>query len=147
MAAADRCAVQRFYDTLGEQSTAFFNVEHGNELRTMAFFENGKPDHRFFVAQTNGEIAALAFVWDVDCTVPWFGIAVHDDFRRKGLGAEMMRYVLSWCRNNGYAGLLLRTAASNAPARKLYEKFDFEQIGMHPSGELLYLLRFHRSFE
>lgn len=140
----DRNAVQRFYDTLGETSSGYFNVDHGNEKRTMAFFDNGKPDHRFYVAASDEEIEALAFIWDVDRKIPWFGIAVHDNFQHIGVGSQMLQYVIDACLSEGCGGLLLRTAVSNLPARGLYEKFRFEQIGMHPSGELLYLLRFRK---
>ena len=144
MSAADRAAVQRFYSTLGESSAAYFNVNRGNELRTMAFFDTGKPDHRFFVADAGGVVAAVAFIWDVDRQIPWFGICVHDDFQRKGLGTAVLRYVKEYCADKGYGGLLLRTALTNLPAQALYQANGFEQIGTHPSGELLYLLRFHR---
>ena len=131
-----------FYDTLGESSTGFFNVNHGNELRTMEFFENGKPDHEFTVAETSGQIAALAFLWDIHTSIPWFGIAVHDTYQKRGLGSVLLQRILNQCRQKGYGGLLLRTSEKNCPAQKLYEKHGFERIGMHPSGEILYLKRF-----
>ena len=44
----DKAEVAAFFADMGEKSAAFFNVENGNERRTMEFFENRKKDHRFF---------------------------------------------------------------------------------------------------
>lgn len=142
MKQTDEAAVRRFYDTLSETSTAFFNVNHGNERRTLEFFENGKPDHRFFVIDAGEELAGIAFIWDIHTRIPWFGIAVHDDFQHMGLGTALLGAVLAACREQNCGGVLLRTAVANLPAQRLYEKNGFERIGTHPSGELLYLKRF-----
>ena len=40
MRADDEEKMQAFYDALGPESTAFFNVNHGNERRTMDFFRH-----------------------------------------------------------------------------------------------------------
>ena len=140
----DREKVADFYACMGERSARFFNVNHGNEKRTMEFFENGKKDHVFYVALEGEELVALAFIWDIDRTVPWFGIAVRDTAQGKGVGTAFLKEILSDILSEGYAGLLLRTAADNIPAQRLYEKCGFERIGVHPSGEYLYLKRFAR---
>ena len=138
----DRDGVQDFFDAMGEESAAFFNVGHGNEKRVMAFFEDGKHDHRFWVAESEGTVVGLAFIWDLFSRVPWFGVAVRDGWQGKHIGSGMLRAVCDICRSAGCGGILLRTAENNIRARKLYESFGFEKIGMHPSGELLYLKRF-----
>ena len=137
----DKEKVAEFYASMGERSTHFFNVNHGNEKRTMEFFENGKKDHIFYVAFDGDELTALAFIWDIDTAVPWFGIAVRDSAQRKGVGTAFLQEILKDVFDAGYAGLLLRTATDNIPAQHLYEKCGFERLGVHPSGEYLYLRR------
>lgn len=144
MQPCDREKVAEFYASMGERSAHFFNVNHGNEKRTMEFFENGKKDHVFYAAFEGEELTALAFLWDIDRTVPWFGIAVRDSAQGKGVGTAFLREIFSDILAAGYAGLLLRTATDNVPAQKLYEKCGFERLGVHPSGEYLYLKRFER---
>lgn len=139
---SDRDEIQKFYADMGEESAAFFNVNRGNERRTMEFFENGKPDHRFFVAADGERIAGLAFVWDVDRALPWLGIAVRDDHQGRGVGTFLLNALFDLLRQHGYGGLILRTAKSNVGAQRLYEKTGFERVGTHPSGELLYIKRF-----
>lgn len=138
----DRDGVQDFFDTMGAQSAEFFNVGHGNEKRVMAFFEDGKPDHRFWVAQTEGTVVGLAFIWDLFSCVPWFGVAVRDGWQGKHIGTGIVNAVCDECRQEGRGGILLRTAEENTRGRALYQKCGFEQIGLHPSGEYLYLKRF-----
>ena len=142
MRATDREGIQAFFDEMGEESASFFNVNHGNERRVMAFFEDGKPDHLFWVAEAEGLIVGIAFIWDLDSMIPWFGVAVRDGFKGRHVGTDLTRYVMEVCLSRGCGGILLRTAESNLPARGLYEKCGFENIGRHPSGEILYLKRF-----
>ena len=138
----DKAQVQAFFADMGERSASFFNVDHGNERRTMDFFENGKRDHRFFGLFEDGRLLAYAFIWDVDRTVVWFGIAVRDGVQGRGLGGRLTQLVLEECRRAGHAAVLLRTHPDNVRARKLYEAQGFEQLGTHPSGEILYMRRF-----
>lgn len=141
--ASDRDKIQSFFDNMSEKSTAFFNVNHGNEKRTLEFFENGKKDHRFFIMTDESEIIALSFIWDINSSIPWFGIAVADEYQGQGIGKKMIEYVFSYLSENSYGGLLLRTASNNTAAQGLYEKCGFERIGLHPSGEYLYLKRWN----
>ena len=142
MAPTDREGVQSFFDDMGPESARFFNVNHGNEKRVMEFFENGKKDHVFWVAKDKNVIVGLAFIWDLDSRIPWFGVAVRDGWQGKHIGSGMVRSVCDICYLESRGGILLRTSKSNLKARTLYERCGFEQIGIHPSGELLYLKRF-----
>ena len=138
----DREGVQSFFNAMGGESASFFNVDHGNEKRVMAFFVDGKPDHRFWVAETDGLIVGIAFIWDLFSRIPWFGVAVRDGWQGKHIGTGIVNAVLDECISEGRGGILLRTAAANEKAKALYKKCGFEPIGVHPSGELLYLKRF-----
>ena len=141
---SDRDEMQKFYADMSEKSAAFFNVNHGNERRTMEFFENGKPDHRFYVAADGKRIAGLVFIWDIDRALPWLGIAVRDDYQGRGVGTALLHELFALLRAHGYGGLILRTAKDNTQAQRLYEKTGFERVGEHPSGELLYIKRLER---
>ena len=138
----DKSSVRNFFDCMGEKSASFFNVGHGNERRVMGSFDGSVTGHIFFVAETGGTVVGIMFIWDIDKSVPWFGIAVRDGMQGRGVGTAMMKYIMSFCREHGCGGLLLRTAKANVGAQHLYEKSGFERLGEHPSGELLYLRRF-----
>lgn len=145
MAASDKCMVQAFFDNMSDRSASFFNVNHGNEKRTMEFFVNGKPDHRFFVITDDHEIIALAFIWDINFSIPWIGIAVSDKYQGQGIGKMLLDELFSILIRENYGGLILRTSTENIPAQRLYVKCGFENMGIHPSGELLYIKRWHKN--
>lgn len=138
---SDKKMVQAFFENMSERSASFFNVNRGNENRTMEFFVNGKKDHRFFVVTDEKEITALAFIWDINTSIPWFGIAVSDAYHGQGIGTMLIRSIFNALRSEGYGGLFLRTSKENIPAQKLYEKCGFERVGTHHSGEYLYIKR------
>ncbi|MCR5040953.1 MAG: GNAT family N-acetyltransferase [Clostridia bacterium] len=140
----DEAEARAFYADMGERSSGFFNVDKGNEKRTLEFFEGKRPDHVFYGMFEDGSLLALAFIWDVGRSVVWFGVAVRDGFQGRGLGKQITNGVLDECRADGHGGVLLRTHRDNIPAQKLYEACGFEHIGTHPSGELLYIYRFFR---
>ena len=142
MGPGDRAGMEAFYRGLGDVSASFFNVNGGNERRTMDFFgPSPRPHHEYYVADCGGTVAGHLFIWDTDTRVPWLGLAVRDDFQNKGVGGFLLTSLFALLRGRGYGGLLLRTAATNIPAQRLYEKNGFERLGTHPSGELLYIKR------
>ena len=144
MCMEDRDGVQSFFDAMGPESAAFFNVDHGNEKRVMSYFDNSISNHRFWVVESDGLIVGIAFIWDLMKKIPWFGIAVRDGWQGRHIGTETVIAVCEECDLRGCGGLLLRTAETNLAARAMYEKCGFEQIGVHPSGELLYVKRFDK---
>lgn len=60
-------------------------------------------------------------------------IAVHPDFRRKGIAEELVNALVHRLRNRGSRCLTLEVRASNEPACKLYKKLGFSQIGRRPN--------------
>lgn len=57
-------------------------------------------------------------------------IAVHPDFRRRGLAQELITALIVALKEKGSRCLTLEVRASNAPAKGLYEKMGFQQVGL-----------------
>ena len=57
-------------------------------------------------------------------------IAVHPDFRRRGIAEALIIALEEQLRHRGSKMLLLEVRASNAPAIALYEKLGFSQVGL-----------------
>ena len=57
-------------------------------------------------------------------------IAVHPDFRRKGIALALIETLETCLRSRGSKMLLLEVRDSNAPAITLYEKLGFTQVGL-----------------
>ena len=56
-------------------------------------------------------------------------VAVHPDFRRKGIAESLIETLIMELKNRGSHALMLEVRASNAPAIALYEKLGFQQVG------------------
>ena len=57
-------------------------------------------------------------------------VAVHPDFRRKGIGEALVGALSDALKALGNTNLTLEVRASNAPAIALYEKLGFTQVGL-----------------
>ena len=56
-------------------------------------------------------------------------VAVHPDFRRKGIAEALVNTLVENLQKMGSRCLTLEVRASNAPAIALYEKLGFSEIG------------------
>ena len=57
-------------------------------------------------------------------------VAVTDDYRRQGLGERLVLALVEELKAMGSQCLTLEVRDSNTPARTLYEKLGFQQIGL-----------------
>ena len=81
------------------------------------------------VALEDGVVAAyvgvIAFAPEADIT----NVATHPDFRRRGIGAELLRFLKCEAEKRGIENIYLEVRRSNDAARSLYEKEGFSVIG------------------
>ena len=57
-------------------------------------------------------------------------VAVSADYRRRGLGEQLVLALVEELKAMGSKCLTLEVRDSNAPARALYEKLGFQQVGL-----------------
>ena len=57
-------------------------------------------------------------------------IAVHPDYRRRGVAETLVNALVDALKGKGSHCLTLEVRASNTPAQKLYEKLGFAQVGL-----------------
>ena len=60
-------------------------------------------------------------------------VAVHPDYRRRGIGRKLVQALSEALQKRGIRGLMLEVRQSNAPAIALYEKLGFQQVGLRPN--------------
>ena len=82
------------------------------------------------------------FLYEASSSVPWLGIAVHEAYKGLGLGRRLIAHAVGRARSLGKGGVLLTTHVANLRGQSLYSRMGFERMGIHTSGEVLYLLRF-----
>lgn len=88
----------------------------------------------FWLVATEGDIVAgyVGSQTVLDET-DMMNIAVHPDFRRTGVAEALINALIAELQNLGSKCLTLEVRASNEPARKLYEKLGFAQVGRRPN--------------
>jgi len=76
-------------------------------------------------------------------------VVVGDEFLRRGIGNELLRELIQSAENGAASAILLEVRESNLPARRLYEKNGFREVGhrrayyRNPAEDaILYALRF-----
>ena len=88
---------------------------------------------RYVVARTTmgGDERAVGFagVWLMvdDAHITTF--SVHPDWRRRGIGQQLLMGVADLAREIGARRLTLEVRASNEAAQRLYERFGFDIVG------------------
>jgi GNAT superfamily N-acetyltransferase len=75
----------------------------------------------------------------VDDETPEIAVAVRDGYRGAGVGDRLLRELAQEARDLGFGRLSLSVAAAN-PAKRLYDRLGWEQIGDH-DGDPIMILR------
>jgi len=88
---------------------------------------------------------AVASEWEIE------NVVVAAEFFRRGIANELVSELIQRAANEAASGILLEVRESNLPARRLYEKHAFREVGRRRvyyrdpvEGAILYALRFDR---
>jgi ribosomal-protein-alanine N-acetyltransferase len=84
----------------------------------------------YIVAEIGSRLAGYAGLWRVMDEGHITNVAVHPDFRRRGIGEALVSVLLAHTAANGVLSHTLEVRASNAAAISLYSKFGFEPAGL-----------------
>jgi ribosomal-protein-alanine N-acetyltransferase len=122
MTAADLPAVVEL-DTLSF-STAWpdkaFEMELANE------------NARCWVAEADGQVAGALVIWSVLDEAHIATIAVHPNFRRQGVGRQLLNAAMQAAYREGARIYHLEVRAGNFVAQRMYAEFGFEVVGRRP---------------
>jgi ribosomal-protein-alanine N-acetyltransferase len=87
--------------------------------------------HFYLVAKEDGELAGYAGLMIMDKTEAWVqNIAVRRQSQRHGVGRQLLEALLAEAGRHGVTQTLLEVAVDNAPAQRLYARYDFEEVGV-----------------
>lgn len=75
-------------------------------------------------------VAGYAGMWIVLDEAHLTNVAVHEHYRRRGLGLELMQKMIVWAVALGADRMTLEVRPSNKPARTLYANLGFEERGI-----------------
>jgi ribosomal-protein-alanine N-acetyltransferase len=85
---------------------------------------------RSFLAEIEGRIAGYILFWLLPGAIDIHNIAVHSDFRRRGLGRRLLEQVVLEARGRASSRITLEVRKSNLSAQKLYESMGFAVTGV-----------------
>lgn len=87
------------------------------------------PFSQYIIAKINREIVGFAGVIDTVDQLEITNIVVRKDFRKKGLGNELLTELIKLAKENGKEKITLEVNNTNLAAIKLYEKNGFKNVG------------------
>ncbi|MEW6028193.1 MAG: ribosomal protein S18-alanine N-acetyltransferase [Chloroflexota bacterium] len=90
------------------------------------------PYSRGWVAETGGRVVGLLVLWLIVDEAHIATIAVHPDFRRRGIGRLLLKTALEAVAAEGAKSGLLEVRAGNLAAQELYKGFGFVEVGRRP---------------
>lgn len=108
--------------------------------------ELSNPLSLWLVAMEGERLAGYVGSQSVEGEADMMNVAVHSDFRRRGVGETLVRALVTALAEKGIHSLTLEVRVSNVSAIGLYRKIGFEQVGLrknyyrHPREDA-YILR------
>ena len=85
---------------------------------------------RSFLAEVNGRIVGYILFWLLADEIDIHNVAVHSEFRRRGIGRLLIEQVVLEARRRGSTRVTLEVRRSNLAAQKLYESIGFIPTGV-----------------
>lgn len=90
----------------------------------------GNESQIYVVAEEENEIVGYCGLWMVAGEGQINNVAVREDVRQKGVGYQMLAYLLELGRERQQTSFTLEVRASNEAAIRLYEKLGFRSAGI-----------------
>ncbi|NLJ40411.1 MAG: ribosomal protein S18-alanine N-acetyltransferase [Clostridiales bacterium] len=85
---------------------------------------------RYVVAEYEGHIRGYGGMWIILDEAHITNVAVHPDYRGKGIGEALMRALIRTASYLRIEGMTLEVRVSNKIAQNLYEKLGFSGVGV-----------------
>ncbi len=98
--------------------------------RSFRFEMTENPVTRGWVAEVDGRIAAMLVLWFIVDEAHIATIATHPDFRRQGIGEQVLLHALRAVHVEGARRAFLEVRAGNMAAQTMYKKYGFIVDGL-----------------
>jgi N-acetylglutamate synthase len=98
-------------------------------LGTMRSMMSGiAPARSFAVLYRDNAPAALGFAVAEKGYVGLYDITTAENIRNRGIGRQLVLYLLNWGKAHGATNAYLQVMTTNAPALRLYDSLGFEEV-------------------
>ncbi|PLX78324.1 MAG: ribosomal-protein-alanine N-acetyltransferase [Desulfuromonas sp.] len=95
--------------------------------------ELSNPGSSVDLLVADDDVAAFLCSWQVVDELQIQNVATSPRYRRQGLAAGLLQYVLNRAKKDGVVRVILEVRASNRSAQQLYEKYGFKTNGVRPA--------------
>ena len=92
-------------------------------------FEYDNPVSRCWVADLDGRVIAMVVGWILVDEIHIATLATHPDFRRQGIGKNLLLHTLSFAKEEGAQSAFLEVREGNFAAIEMYRQFGFIENG------------------
>lgn len=117
------------------------DVDRVYEIENSSFFEPWSKKHLLkeltsntlldhYVYELDGEVVGFYIASRVLDLVEIFTIAVDENYRRRGIGEELLSHLIDLGKKNKASEIWLEVSVKNTNAINLYEKFGFKKDGI-----------------
>ncbi len=97
--------------------------------RSFRFEVTDNPAARCWVVETDGRVVGMLVLWMIVDEAHIASLATHPEFRRQGIAKQLLVKALDNAYAEGARTAFLEVRASNEAARRMYQKFGFEEVG------------------
>jgi len=94
------------------------------------FIASFHAGHGMFVAKSEDKIVGFLIIMDVMEQLEILNIATHPDFHKQGIASQLLSFLKNYAKQREINSMFLEVRKSNQAAIALYQKFEFEQIGI-----------------
>ena len=117
-------AIERVAFTLPWSRGAFlYEIEQNRVARCWVMREQSRGE------LGSSRVVGYMCVWEIGEEVHVTNIAVHPDWRRRGIARALLGSLLEDARHRGARVVGLEVRPSNSEARALYDSFGFQMVG------------------
>lgn len=97
--------------------------------RELLLRELENPIGHNWVLETDDSVIGYLFYWMVVGEVHLLNIAIHPDYRQRGLARFLMHHMIMHAKESEMKVIFLEVRENNKEARRLYESFRFVDVG------------------
>ena len=124
----DESLLQAFFESLTSETLEIF-LPHRFDFETIKKVAERSESENDLVLialdPTSSFVVVYAFLWHYKQSVPLLGIGIHEDWRKQGLGRQMINILCSLAKKKGCDGIELTTTKDNHAAFALYHSCGF----------------------
>lgn len=103
-----------------------------DDFWTFSIFEKelNNPNSKYFVARISNEIVGFAGIWNSGYDIHITNIVTKISKRHIGIASKMLEKLIALAKAKNTSSLTLEVDENNVNAIKLYEKYNFQKVGL-----------------